>query len=114
VGIFVILGLIYPSLILGNIAAALLHGFVKGLLAVTAGHQMSHFALFSRIPLNTFIFRVCSPLVLSTHNIWSTSHVISHHIHTLTPDDLQVKKNTFSFSSDLYSSKGVLQSILTY
>jgi len=71
------------------VIAALLHGVIKGLCAVTAGHQMSHFALFSKISLNTFIFRVFSPFVLSTHNIWSTSHVVSHHIHTLTPEDLQ-------------------------
>lgn len=50
---------------------------------------MSHFSLFSKPSLNTFVFRTCSPFVLSAHNIWSTSHIISHHVHTLTHDDLQ-------------------------
>jgi len=62
---------------------------MKGITAVTAGHSMSHFSLFTKGWLNSFLFRSCSPLVLSTHQIWSTSHIVSHHIHTLTPDDLQ-------------------------
>jgi len=87
--IFVIGGLIYPAFIMGNIWAAFAHGLVKGLTAVNAGHSMSHFSLFTIGWLNTFVFRAFSPLVLSTHQIWSTSHIISHHINTLTGIDLQ-------------------------
>jgi len=74
---------------MGSVIAALIHGVAKGLTAVGAGHSMSHFSLFTKGWMNTFVFRIFSPLVLSTHQIWSTSHIISHHIHTLTPEDLQ-------------------------
>jgi len=87
--IFVIAGLMYPAFIMGSVIAALVHGLCKGLTAVGAGHSMSHFSLFTKGWLNTLVFRTCSPLVISTHQIWSTSHVVSHHIHTLTPEDLQ-------------------------
>lgn len=89
IGVFCIMGMIYPAFIMGSVIAALIHGVLKGLLAVTAGHGMSHFSLFSKPGLNTLIFRLCSPLVLSCHEIWSTSHIISHHVHTLTHEDLQ-------------------------
>jgi fatty acid desaturase len=87
--IFVIGGLMYPAFYMGSVIAALVHGLCKGLTAVGAGHSMSHFSLFTKPWMNSFVFRVFSPLVISTHQIWSTSHVVSHHIHTLTPDDLQ-------------------------
>jgi len=79
----------YPAFVLGNFLAAFLLGVLKGLVAVTAGHAMSHFSLFSIPWLNTFVFRTFSPLVLSTHQIWSTSHIVSHHVNTLTREDLQ-------------------------
>jgi fatty acid desaturase len=88
-GIFILLGLYYPAYIMGSVIAALVHGFLKGFLAITGGHAMSHFSLFTKGSLNTLVFRFCSPFVLSAHNIWSTSHIVSHHVHTLTHDDLQ-------------------------
>jgi len=88
-GIFVLLGLYYPAYIMGSVVAALVHGFLKGFLAITGGHAMSHFSLFTKGWMNTLVFRLCSPFVLSAHNIWSTSHIVSHHVHTLTHDDLQ-------------------------
>jgi linoleoyl-CoA desaturase len=89
VGITILMGLYYPAFIMGSVIAALVHGVLKGFLAVTGGHAMSHFSLFSKPSLNTIVFRFCSPFVLSAHNIWSTSHIVSHHVHTLTHDDLQ-------------------------
>jgi len=89
IGVVFLIALLYPAFVMGSIAAALLHGVLKGLLAVTAGHGMSHFSLFTKSYLNTLIFRLFAPFVLSSHEIWSTSHIISHHIHTLTHDDLQ-------------------------
>jgi len=87
--LFAIIGLMYPAFVMGSVIAAIAHGFLKGITAVGAGHCMSHFSLFSWTRLNSLMFRICAPLVISTHEIWSTSHVVSHHIHTLTADDLQ-------------------------
>jgi len=87
--IFLIMGLYYPAYIMGSLIASFALGIVKGITAVTAGHSMSHFSLFTKPWLNSFVFRACSPLVLSTHQIWSTSHIVSHHVHTLTQEDLQ-------------------------
>jgi len=86
--LIIIAGLMYPAYIMGSLWAAFLYGFVKGVSAVGTGHAMSHYALFKG-NWNVVIFRFASPLVLSNVAIWSTSHVISHHIHTLTPHDLQ-------------------------
>jgi len=83
-----IAALMYPSFIMGNIWIAALFGAVKGVTAVGTGHAMSHYSLFKG-KWNIIIFRFGSPLVLSNPTIWSTSHVISHHVNTLTDIDLQ-------------------------
>jgi len=87
--IFIIGGLYYPAFVMGSVIAAFILGVLKGFTAVGAGHGMSHFSLFNKGWINTFVFRACSPMVISTHQIWSTSHIVSHHINTLTPQDLQ-------------------------
>lgn len=73
---------------MGSAIAAAVHGFIKGFAAVNVGHCLSHFSLFKG-RTNSVLFRIFSPIVVSTHDVWSTSHVVSHHIHTLTPEDLQ-------------------------
>jgi len=78
----------YPAFILGNAYVAVIYGCLKGVTAVGTGHALSHFALFN-IDVNYNLFRFGSPFVLSSAAVWSTSHVVSHHIHTLTPADLQ-------------------------
>lgn len=80
--------MMYPSFVLGNIYAAFLYGALKGVAAVGTGHSMSHYSLFKG-SWNVIIFRIASPLVLSNPAIWSTSHVVSHHVDTLTATDLQ-------------------------
>lgn len=80
--------LMYPAFIMGNIFGAIIYGAFKGVAAVGTGHSMSHYSLFKG-KWNVIIFRIASPLVLSNPEIWSTSHVISHHVNTLTPIDLQ-------------------------
>jgi len=87
--ILVVALLNYPILVYGSLVAALFQSVLKGYVAVTAGHTASHFSLFPWIEMNSIMFRYCSPIVLSAHQIWSTSHIVSHHIHTLTHDDLQ-------------------------
>jgi len=88
VQIFTIACLMYPAFILGSIPVAMFLGVFKGVTAVGTGHALSHYALFNG-KANLLLFRLCAPIVLSNVEIWSTSHVISHHIHTLTKDDLQ-------------------------
>jgi len=78
----------YPVFVLGNIQVALFYAFLKGFTAITTGHALSHFSLFFGSK-NTELFRYCAPFVLSNVDIWSTSHIISHHVLTLTPKDLQ-------------------------
>jgi len=87
--IFTVSLLHYPILMYGSVFAALLQSVVKGYVAITAGHTVSHFSLFTWIELNSVIFRYLSPFILSAQQIWSTSHIVSHHVHTLTHDDLQ-------------------------
>jgi len=86
--LFVIACLMYPAFVLGNVFVAAIYGALKGVAAVGTGHSMSHYSLFKG-KWNIIIFRLASPLVLSNPAIWSTSHVISHHIDTLTSKDLQ-------------------------
>jgi len=76
------------SFVYGSILATVLYGITRGVTAVTAGHTMSHFSLYPG-GVNYWIMRLAAPFILSHVEIWSTSHVISHHIYTLTPDDLQ-------------------------
>jgi len=83
-----IAAMMYPSFVIGNLYAAFLYGLLKGVAAVGTGHSMSHYSLFKG-SWNVIIFRFASPLVLSNPAIWSTSHVVSHHIDTLTATDLQ-------------------------
>jgi len=86
---FIILILMYPAFVLGWIFAAFFYGFLRGIFAITAGHSISHFSYFKKGEWNMLSFRFISPFVLSNRAIWSISHVVSHHIHTLTNDDLQ-------------------------
>lgn len=86
--LIVIAAMMYPSFVLGSFVAAFFYGVLKGVAAVGTGHSMSHYSLFKG-KWNVIIFRFASPLVLSNPAIWSTSHVISHHIETLTEMDLQ-------------------------
>jgi len=78
----------YPVFVLGSIQWALFYGFLKGFTAITTGHALSHFSLFFGAK-NVRLFRYFAPFVLSNVEIWSTSHIISHHVLTLTTKDLQ-------------------------
>jgi linoleoyl-CoA desaturase len=81
--------LIFPAYIHGSLAAAVCLGFIRALAAVNPGHCMSHFSVFPRGRWNALIFRLGSPFLVSTWSIWTATHVRSHHIHTLTPEDQQ-------------------------
>jgi len=78
----------YMVFVVGDYYWAFAYGFLKGFTAITSGHALSHFSLFYGSN-NTRIFKYVAPFVLSNVQIWSTSHIISHHILTLTPKDLQ-------------------------
>jgi linoleoyl-CoA desaturase len=88
-GIAVVIALTYPAFVRGSLVAAVLLGVIKALVSVGPGHSMSHFSLFPRGDWNSLVFRAASPFMVSTWTIWSASHVRSHHVHTLTADDLQ-------------------------
>ncbi|MCU0656699.1 MAG: fatty acid desaturase [Polyangiaceae bacterium] len=84
-----VLVLMVPAYVQGSLAAAALLGFVRALAAVNPGHCMSHFSVFPRGRWNSLVFRVASPFLVSTWSIWTSTHVKSHHVHTLTTEDGQ-------------------------
>ncbi len=84
-----VIALTYPAYVKGSIVGAFALGFLKAMTSVGPGHSMSHFSLFPRGRWNALVFRVGSPFLVSSWTIWSASHVRSHHVHTLTSDDLQ-------------------------
>lgn len=87
--VVVAIGLTFPAYVLGSAWAALTLGVLKAIAAVGPGHSMSHFSLFRRGPWNTLLFRLGSPFLVSNPAIWSKSHIQSHHVFTLTEQDLQ-------------------------
>jgi linoleoyl-CoA desaturase len=89
VSVLVTIGLAIPSLVFGNVWAALALGLMRGVTSVGPGHSISHFAQFPRGNWNSWFFRLVSPFLVSSWSIWTNSHVRSHHVATLTPEDLQ-------------------------
>lgn len=83
------LALSVPAYVYGSLWAAVALGFVRALTAVGPGHSMSHFSQFPRGNWNSTLFRIASPFLVSTWAIWTNSHIASHHVATLTDDDLQ-------------------------
>jgi linoleoyl-CoA desaturase len=81
--------LLYPAFVKGWIAFAVLLGIVRAVAILGPGHSMSHFAFFRSVSTNTQVFRVIAPLLLTTHPVWNLTHVIHHHIYTLTSHDMQ-------------------------
>jgi linoleoyl-CoA desaturase len=84
-----VVALTYPAFVLGSLWAAVALGFVRAMASIGPGHGMSHFSVFPRGRWNSLGFRLGSPLLVSSWAIWSAAHVRSHHVRTLTPDDLQ-------------------------
>lgn len=84
-----VVALTFPAFVRGSLVAAVALGVLRAVAAVGPGHSMSHFSLFPRGRWNTLVFRLGSPFLVSSWPIWSNSHVRSHHVDTLTPDDLQ-------------------------
>lgn len=84
-----VVALTYPAYVRGSLVAAGALAVLRALTAVGPGHSMSHFSLFPRGRWNALVFRLGSPFLVSSWPIWSNSHVRSHHVDTLTPDDLQ-------------------------
>jgi linoleoyl-CoA desaturase len=82
-------GLSVPAYVYGSVAAAVALGVARSLASVNPGHSMSHFSVFPRGRWNSLIFRIGTPFLVSTWSIWSSTHVRSHHVRTLTHDDLQ-------------------------
>lgn len=89
VSILVTIALAFPAYVLGNVWAAVALGLVRAMTSVGPGHSMSHFSLFPRGNWNSRIFRMASPFLVSTWSIWTDTHVRSHHVATLTEEDLQ-------------------------
>lgn len=83
-----VVALTYPAYVRGSLVAAGALAVLRALTAVGPGHSMSHFVVPPR-PVDALVFRLGSPFLVSSWPIWSNSHVRSHHVDTLTPDDLQ-------------------------
>lgn len=88
-GVVLTVVLTVPAFVYGSIWAALALGFVRAMTSIGPGHAMSHLSLFPRGNWNSLAFRIGSPLLVSTWPIWTNTHVRSHHVDTLTGDDLQ-------------------------
>ena len=78
-----------PAYVQGSVVAAFALGFARAIASVNCGHNLSHFSVFRRGRWNALVFRLGSPFLVSSWAIWASSHVRSHHVYTLTPDDLQ-------------------------
>lgn len=83
------IALMIPAFFYGSVVAALAHGFLRAMTSIGPGHSMSHFSLFPRGRWNMLVFRALSPVMISNPAIWGSAHVVSHHVDTLTPIDLQ-------------------------
>lgn len=81
--------LFYPAYVKGWALAALVLGVVRAVAVLGPGHSMSHLALFRGTKANVFAFRIVAPLLLTTMPVWRLTHVIHHHLYTLTDADLQ-------------------------
>jgi linoleoyl-CoA desaturase len=90
VGIILLtIALSIPAYVFGSLWGAVALGLVRALTSVGPGHSMSHFSQFPRGNWNSTIFRLASPFLVSTWSIWTNSHIRSHHVSTLTTEDLQ-------------------------
>jgi fatty acid desaturase len=87
--ILLAIGLSVPAYVQGSLWAALALGVARAIGSVNPGHSMSHFSVFPRGRWNALAFSIFSPFLVSTWSIWTSTHVRSHHVRTLTPDDLQ-------------------------
>lgn len=83
------IALTYPAYVHGSIAAAIGLALLKAVASIGPGHSMSHFSLFGRGRWNILLFRLASPFLVSNPAIWSAAHIQSHHVRTLTAEDLQ-------------------------
>jgi linoleoyl-CoA desaturase len=98
---FVTMALAVPALVYGSLWAAVALGIMRGVTSVGPGHSMSHFSQFPRGNWNSWLFRLASPFLVSSWAVWTNSHVRSHHVSTLTHDDLQDNYPLKRVQSDL-------------
>jgi fatty acid desaturase len=87
--IFLAMGLAFPAYVKGSLLAAFLLGVARAIASVNAGHSLSHFSVLPRGRWNALAFSILSPFMVSTWSIWTSTHVRSHHVKTLTHADLQ-------------------------
>lgn len=87
--VLIAIGLAVPAYVFGSVLAAVVMGFVRAMASIGPGHSMSHFSQFPRGNWNSLLFRLGSPFLVSTWSIWTNTHVRSHHVDTLTGEDLQ-------------------------
>lgn len=81
--------LFYPAYVRGYLLGAFVLGVVRAVAVLGPGHSLSHLALFRGTRANTIAFHLIAPLLLTTHPVWRLTHVIHHHLYTLTDADLQ-------------------------
>jgi linoleoyl-CoA desaturase len=81
--------LFYPAYVRGSILAAFVLGLIRAVAVLGPGHSMSHLAFFRESRTNLLGFRIIAPLLLTTMPVWRLTHVVHHHLYTLTDADLQ-------------------------
>lgn len=81
--------LFYPAYVRGWLVSAFVLGLVRAVAVLGPGHSMSHLGLFPKTRTNNIGFRIIAPLLLTTGPVWRLTHVIHHHLYTLSDADLQ-------------------------
>lgn len=86
---FVVVALFYPAFVLGSVTAAAALGVLRAVTVLGPGHSLSHLSLFRSSRANTLGFRLVAPVLLTTLPVWRLTHVLHHHLYTLTDADMQ-------------------------
>lgn len=81
--------LFYPAYARGSLMWAVVLGVVRAVAVLGPGHSLSHLALFRDTATNVTFFRIVAPILLTTQPVWRLTHVVHHHLYTLTDADLQ-------------------------
>jgi linoleoyl-CoA desaturase len=66
-----------------------MYGVARAVVSVVIGHTIIHFAIFKDPQMNLFFVKFGQWFTVSTQDIWTITHNISHHTFVFTPDDIQ-------------------------
>jgi len=86
---FISVGLLYVSHVLGYFLGAVAYGVSRAIVSVVIGHTIIHLGIFKDPNMNLFLGKIGQFFTVSTQDIWTITHNISHHTYVFTPDDIQ-------------------------